>query len=197
MLQPPTQRKHKVKQALILHGTDGKPDSNWFMWLKNLLEARGYDVWVPLLPENHTPNRRTYNEFIFSSGKDFSDGIVVGHSSGAVSVLNMLMDPRCPKVRAAVMVGAWAHNEGTDLDREQFKDLFPEKGFDFEAIRSKAEHMLFLHGDDDPYCPIEQARWLAEQLQADIVVVPGGHHLGAKYNELPVLLESLEQRIML
>jgi len=60
-----------MKRAIILHGTDGNPESNWFPWLKARLEAEGYEVWVPLLPENHTPNRETYGNFLLDGQHDF------------------------------------------------------------------------------------------------------------------------------
>lgn len=188
-----------MKRALLLHGTDGTPEGIWFPWLKELLEMSGYGVWVPLLPGNHTPNAKVYNDFLFGSDWDFSDNLVIGHSSGAVSVLNMLMDARCPKVDTAVLVGAWASmDEAGALDKEQFKDLFPPAGFDFDIIRSRVHEIAFLHGDDDPYCPLDQAQWLAEQLQAPITIVPNGHHLGGKYGtELPPLEVLLRQHRLL
>jgi predicted alpha/beta hydrolase family esterase len=180
-----------MKRAVILHGTDGSPETNWFPWLKQNLEAQGYEVWAPLLPENHTPNRHTYNDFLFNSEWDFTDNIVVGHSSGAVSVLNLLMDERSPHISLGVMVGAWAKMDGTELELEQFKGLFPEEGFDFARIKSKANKLYFLHGDDDPYCPLDQAKWLAQQLDGEIKLVPNGYHLGAGFSELPELLEII------
>lgn len=186
-----------MKQAVILHGTDGSPDGNWFPWLKRRLQEYGYEVWVPELPGNHTPNRHIYNDFLFGSGWDFTDNLVIGHSSGAVSVLNLLADKRCPHIRMGVLVGAWSHMEETDLDREQFKDLFPPDGFDFATIRSKAPELLFLHGSDDPYCPIEQSRWLADQTDSEIIVIPDGQHLGANYPEFPQLLDALSARDLL
>lgn len=186
-----------MKRAVILHGTDGKPEHNWFPWLKAKLEADGYEVWVPTLPNNHTPNRQVYNDFLFGESWDFADNIVIGHSSGAVSVLNLLMDERCPHIKVGVLVGAWARMEDTDLDYEQFKDLFPSGGFDFDAIKSKASTLLYLHGNDDPYCPLDQAQWLAEQTASDIIVIPNGHHLGKKFPELPQLYDALKDRMLL
>lgn len=180
-----------MKKAVILHGTDGKPEDNWFPWLKNLLEGKGYEVWVPLLPGNHTPNREVYNDFLHSSDWDFTDNLVIGHSSGAVSVLNLLEDERTPAIETAVMVGAWASVAGTKLDPVQFKDLFPEKDFNFDLIKTKSKNIVFLHGSDDPFCPLEQARWLASKLDATIKIVPNGHHLGSRFMELPEILDFL------
>jgi hypothetical protein len=182
-----------MKRAVILHGTDGKPQDNWFPWLKSQLEAKDFKVWVPNLPNNHTPNRHVYNDFLFSSSWDFKDNLVIGHSSGAVTILNLLADDRCPPVKAGVLVGAWAHMDGTDLDRDQFKDLFPADGFDFSEIKPKAGEFIFLHSDIDPYCPLDQAKWLAKQTDAEIIIIPGGQHLSSGHKQLPELLEALER----
>lgn len=183
-----------MKRAVILHGTDANPDANWFPWLREKLEAEGYEVWVPELPGNHMPNREVYNDFLFSNGWDFADNIVVGHSSGAVSVLNLLMDERCPRVKLAVIVSAWAGGlpEGYEKDSTQFDDLFPPEGFDFARMKSKAECIAFLHSDDDPYCPFEQAKYLAEQLDAPLTTVHEGKHLGSDFTELPQVWEIIK-----
>jgi len=189
---------NNMKNALILHGTDGDPESNWFPWLKKKLETRGYKVWTPLLPGNHTPNREVYNDYLFSNGWDFTDGILVGHSSGAVSVLNMLMDERCPEVRLAIMVSAWKSGipGRYEPDNTQFVNLFPPDGFNFETIKRKAGKIAFVHSDDDPYCPIEQARYLADKLDAPLTTIHKGWHLGSGFNELPEVWEIIESELI-
>lgn len=188
-----------MKRAVILHGTDGSPQGVWIPWLKARLEKHGYTVWAPELPANHTPNRKTYNNFLLSSDWDFTDNLVIGHSAGAVSVLNLLEDARCPHIATAVMVSAWSDTEAAGLSKkgftsDQFDDLFPPDGFDFDLIRSKVAHSLFFHGDDDHYCPLDQAKWLTDQTSSELIVIPNGGHLGSKFPEFPQLLEALESR---
>ena len=182
-----------MKKAVIIHGTDGSPEQIWNPWLKAQLEKQGYEVWCPLMPNNHTPNRQVYNDFLLNTNWDFTDNLVVGHSSGAVSVLNLLLDERSPHINTAVLVGARSQMDGTDLSREQFKDVFPPDGFDFELIKSKVDRMVFLHGDNDPYCPLDQAKWLAEQTESKIIIIPGGGHLGRQFMEFPQLIEAINE----
>ena len=186
-----------MKRAIILHGTDATPEESWRPWLKKKLEAEGYEVWVPALPENHTPNREVYGEFLFGQGWDFTDNLVIGHSSGAVEVLNLLMDGRCPKVTMAVMVGAWAGGLPNSYEEgnPQFINLFPKEGFDFEVIKNKAERLAFFHGDNDPYCPLEQAQYLAKNLDASLTVIPSGGHLGSALTEFPELWNAIQQSL--
>lgn len=182
-----------MKRAVILHGTDANPEANWFPWLKKQLEAEGYEVWAPLLPDNHVPNHETYNNFLFKSGWDFTDNVVVGHSSGAVSVLNLLMDKRCPRIRLGVVVSAWEQGTPATMEEYQFAHLFPAQGFDFARIKAQADTLAFLHGDDDIYCPLEQAQHLAQELGAPLTTVPGGGHLGNASQELPQVWDILQK----
>lgn len=183
-----------MTRAVILHGTDATPNESWRPWMKKKLEVEGYEVWIPALPENHTPNREVYGDFLFGQGWDFTDNLVIGHSSGAVEVLNLLMDERCPKVKMGVMVGAWAGGLPNSYEEgnPQFINLFPKEGFDFERIKSKADKLAFFHGDNDPYCPLEQAQYLAKNLDASLTVIPNGGHLGSALTEFPELWDVIK-----
>jgi len=183
-----------MRKAVILHGTDANPEANWFPWLKQKLESEGYDVWVPELPGNHAPDREVYGDFLFDSDWDFRDNIVIGHSSGAVEVLNMLMDDRCPQVKLAVCVSAWDHGTPAGMDVFQFENLFPKDGFDFEKIVDKSGTIEFFHGDDDPYCPIDQARYLAKNTGAGLTIIPSGKHLGENFVESHELWHVIQDK---
>ena len=39
-----------MKTAIIIHGTEGYPEENWFPWLKSELEIIGYQTFVPQFP---------------------------------------------------------------------------------------------------------------------------------------------------
>lgn len=191
-----------MKRAVILHGTSAEAMSGWRPWLKLRLEAEGYDVWVPSLPDNDTPNRDTYNNLLFTSGWDFTDNILVGHSSGAVEVLNLLMDERCPRIKLGVAVSAWAgtlKNETPEL-KEQMSGIFPATGFDFDLIKQNAERLVFIHNEYDPYCSSDDAVSLSRQLEADLIMLHeayGGNadHLGSPLTELPVLWDVIKSSL--
>lgn len=85
-----------------------------------------------------------------------------------------------PSGQARYYGGAWAGGipNGYDKDTDQFDTLFPENGFDFNKMKQHAQRLEFVHGDNDPYCPLEQVKWLAEQTSSNIHVIPDGGHLG-------------------
>lgn len=186
------------KKAVILHGTNGDPDNCWHPWLKKQLEAKGYEVFVPLLPDNDRPNKQTYDKFLRESGWDFENNLIVGHSSGATTVLNLLSEDWFPKVDTAILVGVFLNEKLTKsvdwYQDGQFDELFVTK-FDPEQLKTKVERFYFVHGDDDPYCDYEDAKMLCEQLNGNFISVKGGKHFTNSSGafELPMLTERLLQ----
>lgn len=185
-----------MKKAVILHGTDGNPEANWLPWVKNQLVEYGYDVWIPLLPENHTPNICIYDKFLKESGWDFTNNLLVGHSSGATAVLNLLQCEWLPKVDTVILVGTFLNEkllEGVSwYEPGQFDNLFSEK-LDIELIKNKANNFYFIHGDDDTYCDTNDARKLSEEVSGKFIAVPEGKHLSSNRTELPEILPILEE----
>ena len=181
-----------MKNALILHGTDGTPEHNWFPWLKGVLEARGYAVFLPQLPEAERPDIDRYNAFLLSSDFDFNGStLIVGHSSGAVAILGLLEAlPEGTVIDTAVLVGAFRGH----LDREELSGM--DKPFDFTKIKRSAKRIVLIHSDNDPYCPLEHAEYLANELGAELILEKGQAHFsvgtaGEQYRQFPLLLSIL------
>jgi predicted alpha/beta hydrolase family esterase len=185
-----------MKNALILHGTDATPKSNWFVWLKNELEQQGYSVWLPQLPGADKPNTHIYNEFLLANSDFvFNDKtILIGHSSGAVEILSLLQHlPEDITVKAVFLVSAFKDSLGW----ESLQDLFIDE-LNFEAIKTRTQRLVLVHSDNDPYVPIEHARYLQKQLDSELVVVPGQGHfnteLSPQYKQFPKLLELIKEQ---
>lgn len=184
------------RRAVILHGTDGNPDVNWLPWAKQELENRGYSVFVPFLPENHTPNKQVYEDFLQASSWDFSDNVIVGHSSGATTALNLLSSDWFPKVRAAILVGTFLNERALDdvswYEKGQFDNLFPAEGFNAAKLHEKAERYFFIHGDNDPYCLLEDTKQLCGAINGELTIVQDGLHLSSNRQELSELLPIVD-----
>lgn len=186
------------KRAIILHGTDGTPDQGWFPWIKAVLAESGYEVYAPQLPNSHKPDRAIYEKFLRESGWNFEGNVLVGHSSGATTILNLLMNDWFPRVEAAVLVGTFLNEKLTNIaewvEPGQFAGLFPNEGFDISKIKSKCKSFYLVHGSDDPYCSYDDARDFALKLDGNFITVAGGHHLGVSSDvyELPGLFKALK-----
>lgn len=80
--------------AFIIHGSYGNPKENWFPWLKNELENKGFQVFVPQFPipkqedQNKAWGGHNLNAWI-STLKKYSkyineNTIFIAHSRGCV-----------------------------------------------------------------------------------------------------------------
>lgn len=190
-----------MKKVTILHGTGNTPDGNWFPWLRRELKTRGYEVFIPKLPDAATPNRHKYDMFLRDSGWDFTDNIVIGHSSGSTTILNLLQQDWFPRIKTAVFVGFFVNNDLIENNPPdwykpgQFKDLFPTEGFDFNKVIQKSDQRFVIHSDNDPYCDPQLAIDTAKRIDAKIRIIPGGKHLSKNsggYTELPELIDFLD-----
>jgi predicted alpha/beta hydrolase family esterase len=183
-----------MTKFLILHGTGASPEANWFMWLKGRLVGEGNEVWLPQLPNSEKPNSKTYNKFLLAN-KNFvidSDTILIGHSSGAVEILSLLEHlPKDTVVKAVILVSAFKD----DLKWGALVGLFQEP-FDFEDIKSHCNRFIFIHSDNDPYVPLEHAKYLSNELNGELNIIESQGHFNTEvspdYKQFPRLLEIIE-----
>lgn len=184
-----------MKTAIILHGTLGSPQGNWFQWLKKELESRGFTVWLPELPNANQPSLSLWSKFVqkecpFTINEDT---LIVGHSSGAILALIIAQNNLEP-IGGIVAVSVFHDNS---LKWEPNNRLF-DVDFDWDAIHTNAKKFLFVHSDDDPYVPLDQAQFVANNCQAEIVVLSEQGHFNLEksesYREFPKLLEIMQQK---
>jgi len=183
-----------MKTALILHGTMGSPAGNWFQWLKTELESKGLTVWLPQLPHPEQPSLHAEADFVHANCPFPIDEetLIVGHSSGAILAL-ILAQENTAKVGCIVAVSVFHDNS---LKWDANNSLF-DVPFNWEAIQNNTEKLLFVHSDTDPYVPLEQAKYVADNCKAELLVIPKQGHFNLEqsegYKAFPKLVEIMAE----
>lgn len=184
-----------MKTAIILHGTLGSPEGNWFKWLEHELIQKGFVVWLPQLPNPEQPCLSEWQRFVqdqcpFSINEET---IVIGHSSGAILAL-IVAQSNSKKLGAVVGVSVFHDNS---LQWQPNDKLFDIK-FDWGDIHEGANKLVFIHSDNDPYVPLDQAKYVAAQTGGEMIVIPGEGHFNLErsesYSQFPKLLEILTEK---
>jgi uncharacterized protein len=175
------------KNAIILHGTGDKPDQFWFPYLKKNLEARGYSVWLPQLPNAEKPNLKEWLPFVLQNGTISNDTILIGHSAGAQLILSILQKIDC-QVKQAILVSGYAESLPSDSDS---KSKEREK-LDWKVMKSHVKDIIFINSDNDPWgCNDKQGRVMFDHLGGAQIILHEGH-MGStthkqSYKEFPLL----------
>ena len=187
-----------MRNIVILHGTLGSPEGSWFRWLEAELQQRGCTVWLPQLPHPEQPSLAASAEFVrahcpFPLNEET---LLIGHSSGAILAL-ILAQQNKTRLGGVVAVSVFHDNS---LQWEPNNHLF-DVPFDWEAIRAHMAKHLFIHSDNDPYVPLEQAEFVAKNCHVQLQVIPGQGHFNLeaspKYRAFPKLLALLQQEGLL
>jgi predicted alpha/beta hydrolase family esterase len=185
-----------MNKLVILHGTMGSPEGNWFRWLEAKLKKKSLETWVPWLPHAEQPSLSEWLDFVKEECpfEIDEDTIVVGHSSGAILAL-LLAQENGHKVGKVICVSVFHDNS---LEWDANARLF-DVTFDWMKIQANvSERILCIHSDDDPYVPLDQAKYVADSVGAEMIVVQNQGHFNLEkspeYSKFPLLLELLEQR---
>src|SRR3989344_8931227 len=79
-----------MKNAILLHGTSCSPESYWFPSIRHYLEGKGYNVWVPQLPDSDVPDLKKQLPYVLNDGKFNEHTVIIGHSAGGPLTLSVL-----------------------------------------------------------------------------------------------------------
>lgn len=182
-----------MKTALLIHGAYGNPKENWMPWLKEELEQFDYEVIAPTFPTPENQNLGSWLDVLKPRlAKLDNESVLVGHSIGAVFMLSILEKLKSP-IYTAVFVSGFLHDLGNN-DFDKINNSFYDKDFDWQLIKGNARSIVVFHGDDDPYVPLKEAKYLAENLGTKIKVIKNGGHLNesAGFTEFPELLKVIK-----
>lgn len=201
---------------LIMHGSYGSPEENWFRWLERELKSLGHEVILEQFPVDSwdevekigRENIGAYKpvESLESWDKYFIKHILpqikesgvgfVGHSIAPIFMLHMLGKYDF-KLQKAVFVAPFFNIP----DRSEIWQFYPVNktfysyDFDFDKIKEKISKSHVVYGDNDSVVPSTQPPLFAEKLGAEIHVVPNGGHCGSIFKEFPLLLDIVRKDI--
>jgi len=177
-------------RVILVHGFNSSPDQNFHPWLAQQLRDRGFQVVVPTL------SLRSDAEFKLSDvieemkkqiGAVKSDDIYLGHSLGALVMLNFLEAVEMTETpRAAILVGApWK------VAKPELRQLFLAD-LDADVVIWKTREFFVVHSKDDKLVPFEHGQKLSAYLKAKLIETEtDGHYMDAEYPTLLALVEKI------
>jgi predicted alpha/beta hydrolase family esterase/8-oxo-dGTP pyrophosphatase MutT (NUDIX family) len=189
--------KNQKQKVLLVHGFEGNSQAVWFPWMKSELEARGFEVIVPELPDSAHPQIDTWIDTLSPILENFTEeDIVVGQSLGSKAIIHAI-DKVGKKVKHVYLVAS-AIGEIKEREWAIFAKNYPTSDIlslkkfwhakaDFSRVSELSDGVSVLISDDDPIVPLQTHDNLPKEW--GFKVWSGFRHFGAKI--IPELLEEI------
>src|SRR3989344_157624 len=173
------------KRVFIIHGWDGYPEEGWFPWLKKELEARGFEVFVPQMPEAGNPRIQKWVEKLTEIVGDADERTYfVGHSVGCPAIVRYLETlPEGVRIGGAVFVaGFFKHLTGLEDDPsvKETDKHWSETPISFEKAKSHLPKSVAIFSDDDPWVSLDNQDDFRDKLGSEIIVKHNSGHFSGK-----------------
>jgi predicted alpha/beta hydrolase family esterase len=148
-----------MKRVVIAHGWGDSPEKNWFPWVRRELEARGFAVIAPQLPEPEEPRVETWVPALATAvGTADAETYFVGHSMGCQTIARYLAGlPAGTQVGGVVYVAGF-FKRLTNLEgppEETLWETWRATPIDFDKLKECAPKSVAIFSDDDPFVPLD------------------------------------------
>lgn len=179
------------KKVILLHGSLGcTKDSFWLPYVREELEKLGLPVISETFPQNQIAPMNVWMPFLESLTPD-ENTILIGHSSGAI--LAMRYAEKHPLL-GSVLVSAY-HTDLDDAD-EKASGYF-DTPWDWEAVKKNQQWIVQFASSDDPFIPIDEARFIHEKLGTDYHEYTNEGHFGLPVDkkQFPEIIEAVKKHL--
>ena len=175
---------------IIIHGSFGSKDGNWFPWLKKQLEDKNYKVDVPQMPVG--VGNQNYDNWSKELSKlEMNENtIIIAHSIAPIFVSKYLINNKI-KVKKLIFVCGFNNYLGIDPDF----DVVNEPMFldNLENIKQYCDDIVCYYSDNDPYVKYDVEKSFADTVSNKQYVIANGGHINAEsgYTEFDKILEEV------
>jgi len=180
-------------RAIILPG-NGNCDitSQWYLNVKKELEEIGMEVVAENMPDADLARKEYWLPWIEEKSEGADKIILIGHSSGAVAILKYL---ETHKIEGAVLVGACY----TDLGDEKEKaSHYFDNPWQWDKIKQNAKWIILFASTDDPFIPIEEARFIKNKINPEYYEYTDQGHFSTDTSnkiEFPELVKAVKKNL--
>lgn len=182
-----------MKVVFIPGNGGGGPNDNWFPYLKSQLETLGIQVIASEFPDNILARESYWIPFLINDLKVDDQTILIGHSSGAIAAMRYA---ETHKLFGSILVGTYHTDLGMSTE---IQSGYFNRPWNWEAIRKNQKWIIQFASTNDPWIPIEEARFVHEKLNTEYYEYTDQGHFGGDYQKLtfPELFEALKARLQL
>lgn len=160
---------------IIIHGSFGSKDGNWFPWLKDKLSD--YDVVVPQFPVGVDNQNFDSWSKVLDSLKVDEETVIIAHSIAPIFVCKYLITKKI-KVKKLIFVCGFNNYLGIDPDFDAVNEsMFIDNLSD---IKNYCSDIICFYSDNDPYVKFEVEKEFADAISTKQYIIHNGGHINSE-----------------
>jgi predicted alpha/beta hydrolase family esterase len=178
-------------KIIFIPGNGGGDSSiDWFNYIKDNLGSYGIQSIIENFPDPELARKEYWLPFIKSLGAD-ENTILIGHSSGAVAAMRYAEEN---KILGSVLVSACFTDLG--IEDERLSGYY-DNPWDWDCIRENQKWIAQFHSTDDPFIPVEEARFIHEKLNTKYFEFTDQGHFGIPNPkiEFPEVVQFIKEKL--
>jgi len=175
-------------KIIFLHGNGGEGMGHHFWpYAERAFSALGMNVVAKNFPDAVLARQAIWLPFLQNECGADEHSILIGHSSGAIAAMRYAEKNR---ILGSVLIGAYHTDTGDENERLSGSFDAP---WDWPAIRGNQQWIIQFASVDDPFFPVEEPRFVHEQLQSAYhEFTDRGHFFDL---EFPELVEEVRKKL--
>lgn len=179
------------ENCIILHGSFGSKDGNWFPWLKQQLEANGKFVNVPQMPigvgnQNFESWSKVLNNLAINENTT-----IIAHSVSPIFICKYIIINKIKVKKLILVCGFNNYLVGDHNFDEVNAPMFIDNYID---VKKYCNDIVCYYSDNDPYVRFEVEKEFADTISNKQYIIKNGGHLNDEsgYTVFEEILESLD-----
>ena len=166
-----------MSRYIIIHGSFGSNEGNWFPWLKNKLQEKNLEVHVPQMPVGvGKQNFESWSKVLDELEVD-EDTVIIAHSIAPVFVCKYLIQ-RQIKVKKLIIVCGFNNFLGVDADYDAVNE--PMYLDNLADVKKYCDDIACFYSDNDPYVPYDTEKQFADTIASKQAVIKNGGHINSE-----------------
>ena len=172
-----------MEKYIILHGSFGSNEGNWFPWLKKELQNRNKEVGVG------KQNFKSWSNELDKLAID-EDTIIIAHSIAPVFVCKYLIKNKI-RVKKLIFVCGFNNYLGIDPDYDTVnKPMYLDN---LEDVKKYCDDIVCFYSDNDPYVKYDIEKQFADAVANKQIIIKDGGHINSEsgFGEFEEILDQI------
>ncbi len=147
-----TSEKYNKKKIsfVLVHGWEGSPNKDWFVWLNKKLIKAGHDVLNLSMPNSFFPDKNEWVKHLEDHVDLSKNTVFIAHSLGAIAVLKYL-EKIDKKIKGAILVAPYIINE----QKYKVVSSFFSRKVDWLKVNKSCNKFFAVFSDNDSYVSLD------------------------------------------